>query len=115
MFARQLLRTPCWFFHSKDDVCIAASESIAIVDAIREAQRHEADATGQLLEEFPEVRCTLYEQSPAPGCDDCRWMDGHNCWDQAHATPLLWEWLLSQPATRMRMPALPPVAVPYER
>ena len=77
-------------------MCIAASETVAIVDAIRDAQQKRAMAEDLPVESFPEVRVTLYEQSPAPDTEGCLWMDGHNCWDEAYSTAALWQWLLTQ-------------------
>ena len=63
---------PIWIFHGTDDQSIYPSETIAMVEQLRQkAMKHP-------------VKLTMYEGV------------GHNAWDYAYADPDLYEWLLAQ-------------------
>jgi predicted peptidase len=63
---------PIWVFHGTDDGLILPSESVNMVEALRQkGMKHPP-------------KLTLYEGI------------GHNAWDPAYADPALYEWLLAQ-------------------
>ena len=68
-----LSHVPLWAFHNAADPVVPASESRAVVDAVR--------ACGG------EARLTVYEEVP-PG----RW--AHDAWQAAYTDPALYAWLL---------------------
>jgi predicted peptidase len=131
VFARLLVRTPMWFFHSRDDVCVPFADTAAVVEALQSAAR---EAKGDMLHDgnaqsamqagdapgdgsMPPpppvtssvhggVRFTVYERSPAPSSfPTCSWMTGHDCWTEAYATPELWSWLARQRGAKDRVEA----------
>lgn len=74
-WAAQLAGMPVWAFHGQRDQTVPVSESITMVDAIRDA-----GGTPQL---------TVYPEGP------------HNVWDDVYQNPALlaWLWSQQQPAT----------------
>ena len=117
VFSKLLARTACWFFHSRDDVCVPCSSTESVVAALRHEQDQQAREQRQQQEEGQQealnepatsaahkeqaavasCRLTLYDRSPAPNSfADCAWMDGHDCWSEAYETEELWMWLLQQ-------------------
>lgn len=71
--ACRLAHVPLWAFHNAADPVVPASESQALVDAVRGCGG--------------EARLTVYEEVP-PG----RW--AHNAWQAAYTDPALYAWLL---------------------
>lgn len=63
---------PIWVFHGADDGLIHPSESVRMVENLREKKMN------------PKPKLTIYEGV------------GHNAWEPAYADPALYEWLLAQ-------------------
>lgn len=63
---------PIWVFHGADDGLIHPSESIRMIENLREKKMN------------PKPKLTIYEGV------------GHNAWEPAYADPALYEWLLAQ-------------------
>jgi predicted peptidase len=69
-WAEKIKDIPCWVFHGAVDPTVNVSKSRDMVEALKKA------GGSPKYTEFPKA--------------------GHNCWDQAYATPALWTWLAEQ-------------------